>query len=68
MDLRGQKWWKAREDCINKELHNLYISPNTVSMIKLRRMRRVGHIECIRDKCIQNFARKTSWEEITQKT
>jgi hypothetical protein len=28
-----------------EELHNLYSSPNIIKMIKLRRMRWVGHVE-----------------------
>jgi hypothetical protein len=28
----------------NDELHNLYSSPNNVRVIKLRRMRRAGHV------------------------
>jgi hypothetical protein len=28
----------------NEELHNLYSSPSTIRMIKLRRMRWVGHV------------------------
>jgi hypothetical protein len=28
----------------NEELHNLYSSPNTISMIKSRRMRWAGHV------------------------
>jgi hypothetical protein len=31
----------------NDELHNLYSSPNTVRVIKSRRMRWVGHVACM---------------------
>jgi hypothetical protein len=31
----------------NDELHNLYSSPNIVRVIKSRRMRWAGHVECI---------------------
>jgi hypothetical protein len=31
----------------NEELHNLYPSPNIVGVIKLRRVRWVGHVECM---------------------
>jgi len=30
----------------NEELHDLYFSPNTVKVIKTRRMRCVGHVAC----------------------
>jgi hypothetical protein len=33
----------------NDELHNLYSSPNTVRVIKARKLRRVGHVACIRE-------------------
>jgi hypothetical protein len=33
----------------NEELHNLSASPNTVRVIKSRRMRWVGHVACISD-------------------
>jgi hypothetical protein len=32
---------------LKKELYNLYYSPNTISMIKSRRLRRTGHVECM---------------------
>jgi len=28
----------------NEELHNLYVSPNTIRVMKLRRMRSVKHV------------------------
>jgi hypothetical protein len=31
----------------NEELHNLYASSAIVSIIKLRRIRRVGHVTCM---------------------
>jgi hypothetical protein len=34
-------WW---EKLYNEELHNLYSSPSTIRMIKLRRMRWAGHV------------------------
>jgi hypothetical protein len=30
----------------NEELNDLYCSPNIVRVIRLRRMRRVGHVAC----------------------
>jgi hypothetical protein len=34
----------------NEELHNLYSSPNTIRMIKSRRMRWAGHLACMGEK------------------
>jgi hypothetical protein len=34
----------------NKELHNLYTSPNIIRMIKSRRMRWAGHVARMREK------------------
>jgi hypothetical protein len=31
----------------NKELHNLYCSPNVIRVIKLRRMRWAGNVACM---------------------
>jgi hypothetical protein len=31
----------------NEELHNLYISPNIIRIIKSRRVRWVGHVSCM---------------------
>jgi hypothetical protein len=36
----------------NEELHNLYISPNVIRMIKSRRMRWTGHVARMREKRI----------------
>jgi hypothetical protein len=41
-----EDWRKLR----NEELHNLYFSPNTIRMIKSRRMRWVWHVARIREK------------------
>ena len=32
------------------ELHNSYFSPNIIRAIKLRRIRLMGHITCMREK------------------
>jgi hypothetical protein len=32
-----------------EELHNLYASPNVSTVIKLKRMRWVGHVTCMRE-------------------
>jgi hypothetical protein len=34
----------------NEELHNLYSSPDVIRMIKLNRMRWVGHVACMGEK------------------
>jgi hypothetical protein len=46
---------------LNKEeLHNLYVSPDIIWVIKIRRMRWAGHVAHGRDeKCIQYFGWKT---------
>jgi hypothetical protein len=31
----------------NEELHNLYCSPNTIGVIRSRRMRWMGHVACM---------------------
>jgi hypothetical protein len=48
--IRGPKrdevtgeWWKLR----NEELNELYSSPNTVRVIKSRRMKWAGHVVCM---------------------
>jgi hypothetical protein len=33
----------------NEELHNLYSSPNSIRMIKSRRMRWLGHVACMEE-------------------
>jgi hypothetical protein len=42
--------WKRQH---NEELHNLYISSNIIQVIKSRRMRRAGHVECMGEICIK---------------
>jgi hypothetical protein len=44
----------------NEELHNLYASPNVVTVIKLRSVRWTGHVACMGDeKSIRTFGRET---------
>jgi hypothetical protein len=33
----------------NKELHNLFVSPNIISVIKSRRMRWERHVACMKE-------------------
>jgi hypothetical protein len=45
--LFGPKWEKISGGWTkfhNEQLHNLYCSPNIISVVKLRRMRCVGHV------------------------
>ena len=41
-DVRGE--WRKRH---NKELNHLYVSPNTVRVIKWRKMRWAGNLVCM---------------------
>jgi hypothetical protein len=43
----------------NEELHNLYTSPNTIGVIKSRRMRWAGSMHGKDEKCMQYFGWKT---------
>jgi hypothetical protein len=42
-DKVTQGWRRVHND----ELHDLYCSPNTIRVIKSRRMRGVGHVVCM---------------------
>jgi hypothetical protein len=46
----------------NEEFHNLHASPNIITMMKLRKMTWVGHVERMgeNEKCIHSFGLKTS--------
>jgi len=39
----------------NEELNNLYCSPNTVGVIKSRRMRWAGHVAHMAERCIRSL-------------
>jgi hypothetical protein len=39
----------------NEEFNDLYSSPNTIRIIKLRRMRWAGHVECMGEKVHTGF-------------
>ena len=43
----------------NEELNDLYSSPNTVRLKKLRRMRWVGHVARIEERSIQDIGGET---------
>jgi hypothetical protein len=51
----------------NKELYALY-SPNIIRMIKSKRLRWVGDVARMEERCIQGFSGETSWKETTWKT
>jgi hypothetical protein len=60
---------KRVEKLRNDHLHNLYFSPNIIRMIKLRRIRRVGHVLGMGNgKCVIKFGWKAWREETTRKT
>jgi hypothetical protein len=53
----------------NEGLHNFYISPNIIRVIKSRRMRLAGHVAHVGDeKCVQNFGHNARKKETTRKT
>jgi len=43
----------------NEELNNLYSSPNIVRVIKSRRMRWLGHVALMGERCVQGFGGET---------
>jgi hypothetical protein len=49
LDLRCRKYGRMGK-IIKEEIHNFYSSPNTISVIKSRRMRWVGHVAHIVEK------------------
>ena len=63
-DRRTREWRKLH----NEELSDLYFSPNIVQVIKSRRMRWVGHVACMGERCIQGFGGETWGKGTTWKT
>ena len=43
----------------NEELNDLYCSPNVFRVIKRRRMRWVGHVGRMGERCIKGFGEET---------
>jgi hypothetical protein len=63
-EVRGE-WRKLH----NKELNDLYCSPNIVRVIKSRRMRRAGHVSRMgEERPVQGFGGETWMKETTWKT
>jgi hypothetical protein len=53
----------------NKELHNLYSSPDIIRKVKSRRMRWAGHMACMGgEKSVQGFGGKAQSTETTWNT
>ena len=52
----------------NREFHDLYSSPNIDRVIKLRRMRWVGHVAHMGERCMQGFGGETWGKKATWKT
>jgi hypothetical protein len=60
--ITGPEWEEVTGDCRklhNEELHDCCISPNIVKVIISRRIRWVGPVADIGEKCIQGFGGKT---------
>jgi hypothetical protein len=54
---------------LNEELHNLYVSPYIISMIKFRAMRLEGLVVCMEEEeCMQGFGWKAKKKGGTRKT
>jgi hypothetical protein len=58
----------SRRKFQNDELHSLYSSPNTVRVIKPRRMRWAGHVARMGERCLQGFGWEDRRQETTGKT
>ena len=52
----------------NEELYDLHSSPNIIWVIKSERMRWVGHVACMGERCIQDFGVETGGKKATWKT
>jgi hypothetical protein len=42
----------------NEKLHNLYLPPSIIKMMKTRWMKRAGHVTLMEENFLQNFGRK----------
>jgi hypothetical protein len=52
----------------NKELHNLYSSPDIIRQVKSRRMRWAGHVARMGEESVQSFGGKARRKETAGKT
>jgi hypothetical protein len=52
--VAGQ-WWRLH----NEELHELYSSENIVWLITLRRVRWMGHVVRMGERCVRDFGGET---------
>jgi hypothetical protein len=43
----------------NEELHDLYTLPNIIRVTKLKRMRLVGLVACVGEKCAEFWGKET---------
>ena len=66
MDKVKGKWRNQN----NKELTDLYSSTNIIRVIKLRRMRRAGHVDRMGERrgAYMVFRGETRWKEATWET
>jgi hypothetical protein len=64
-DELTEEWRKLH----NEELNDMYTSPNTVRVIKSRRMRWAKHVARMgRERCVQGFGGETRGKEATGET
>ena len=67
MSLRENRLTEEWRKLHNEELNDLYSSPNTIRVIKSRKMRWAEHVARMREeeRCLQGFGGKTRRKETT---